>query len=213
MASFAAIIFDLDGVLIDSSSAHEAAFRAIFARFPKVNWSYYDIAGMRTDEAIDLILSREKVSLTAEQKREMVAEKRRVASEILAKSVPIDPECRAILERLSRRYRLAIGTSANRKQLDFFLDQSQTRSLFPVALSGEAVAHSKPDPAIYRLCGEQLKTPPAQCLVIEDALTGIAAARGAGMQVVWFDRHAFTLPEKTPILARIERLAQLEGIL
>ena len=78
----------------------------------------------------------------------------------------------------------AIGSSTERANLDLLLDLMDVRKFFRVIVSGEEVVHGKPDPAIFLLAAERLGVAPNDCLVIEDALVGLEAARRAGMPVL-----------------------------
>jgi beta-phosphoglucomutase-like phosphatase (HAD superfamily) len=78
----------------------------------------------------------------------------------------------------------AIGSSTERANLDCLLDMMDLRIFFDVIVSGEEVVHGKPDPSIFLLAAERVGVAPADCVVIEDALVGIEAARRAGMPVL-----------------------------
>jgi HAD superfamily hydrolase (TIGR01509 family) len=78
----------------------------------------------------------------------------------------------------------AIGTSAPRANLDFIFDETNLRKYFSITLDEADVNHGKPDPEIYIKCAARLNMPPAQCVVFEDSLSGVAAGRAAGCLVV-----------------------------
>jgi len=210
MTRFGAIIFDLDGVLIESSLAHEAAYKQAFARFPGLEWSYSDLAGMRTDEAIKNILDRANIKVTAEVFDEVVTEKRKLAFEFLSRTKPVERECVPVLERLAKEFKLGIGTSASRRMLDFFLDLTGTAHLFDITVCGNDVPKAKPDPEIYLRCAKQIGEPAERCVVIEDSLVGIQSAKAAGTSVIWMDRGEFKLPVRIAVKAVIRSLRELE---
>lgn len=211
MKRFSAIIFDLDGVLIDSSPAHETAYSQVLAPFAKVSWSYHDIAGMRTDEAIRNILARAKVQLPAYEVDRLVLEKRRIAHQILKDTKPISPGCEEVVKKLSQDYTLAIGTSASRRQLELFFAISGVGKYFRLSISGDEVERAKPDPEIYSAVATRLRVPPEDCVVIEDSMAGIESATKAGMSTIWMDRNEFKLPKKYTVEATVKTLKELEA--
>jgi len=89
-----------------------------------------------------------------------------------------------VLAKLAANYPLALASSGSRASVDAFLRLTSCRSLFQSILSGDDVVRAKPDPEIYARSASQLGMDPADCLVIEDAVAGIEAARAAGMQAV-----------------------------
>ncbi len=97
---------------------------------------------------------------------------------------PLAEGCPEILKRLAARYSLALATSGSRPSVEMFLDLAGCRPLFRSVLSGEDVAYAKPDPEIYRRSVEALGIPSSRCLVVEDAVAGVEAARAAGASVV-----------------------------
>ncbi|MFM8232052.1 MAG: HAD family hydrolase, partial [Chthoniobacterales bacterium] len=95
------------------------------------------------------------------------------------------PGVRALLAALrAKNMPCAIASSTERANLDLPLDLMGLREFFSVIVSGEEVVHGKPDPAVFLLAAERLGLPPADCVVIEDALVGIEAAKRAGMPVL-----------------------------
>jgi HAD superfamily hydrolase (TIGR01509 family) len=95
------------------------------------------------------------------------------------------PGVRALLAALRERgVPCAIASSTERANLGLPLDLMGLREFFRVIVSGEEVVHGKPDPAVFLLAAERLGLAPAECVVIEDALVGIEAAKRAGMPVI-----------------------------
>lgn len=209
LASIEAIIFDLDGVLIDSASAHERAFREAFRRFPNARWHYAEIAGMRTDEAMRMILSREKFEFTEEDLRELVEDKRRRAKAILKETKPVPADCVPVVRQLSEKYKLGIATSASRGQLEHFFEIATVEQWFKATVSGEEVDKAKPDPEIFLACAKKLRVPPKKALVIEDSLSGLRAANAAGSPVFWMDLQQFRLPDDVKVAGVIHNLTEL----
>ena len=179
-----AVIFDWDGVVVDSSSLHERSWEMVAARrglslpadhfkrgFGKKNNIIIPDLGWATDPVEIAALAHEK----EETYRTLVREH----------GIAPLAGVRELLETLQNNsIPAAIGSSTERANLDLLLDLMNLRRFFQVIVSGEEVTHGKPDPSIFLLAAERLGQAPQDCLVIEDAHVGIAAARRAGMPVL-----------------------------
>jgi beta-phosphoglucomutase family hydrolase len=179
-----AVIFDWDGVVVDSSALHERSWEIVAARsglplpadhfkrgFGKKNNVIIPDLGWATDT--------EEIALLAHEKEETYRE--------LVREHGIAPLAgvRELLQALqTNSIPAAIGSSTERANLDLLLDLMDLRRFFQVIVSGEEVTHGKPDPSIFLLAAERLGQAPQDCLVIEDAHVGITAARRAGMPVL-----------------------------
>jgi beta-phosphoglucomutase family hydrolase len=179
-----AVIFDWDGVVVDSSAHHERSWEILAAGrglplppdhfkrgFGKKNNVIIPDLGWATDPA--------EVDALAHAKEEIYR------SLVREKGIAPLPGVRDLLSALrTADIPRAIGSSTERANLDCLLDMMDLRTFFDVIVSGEEVVHGKPDPSIFLLAAERLGLAPADCLVIEDALVGIEAARRAGMPVL-----------------------------
>jgi beta-phosphoglucomutase len=174
-----AIVFDLDGVLLDSAPCHHAAFEEILQPLGIREFNYADYAGWRTAEVFETVLQKADIQFTAGWIAKLSAEKSRVAREKLAATNPIAPDCIAVLEELSLRCELALASSASRGSVDLFLTANGCAHLFRAVLCGADVQHAKPHPEIYERAFAALGVPPGDAVVVEDAVAGIAAARAA----------------------------------
>ncbi len=76
---------------------------------------------------------------------------------------------------------MALASSSPPEFIDIFVDRFDLRKYFSFLISGEDIKHSKPDPEIFLMCAEKLNVAPEECIVIEDAISGIEAAKRAGM--------------------------------
>ena len=107
-----------------------------------------------------------------------------IAAEFFAKLVGLFPSTRAVLEELRQmNLRLAIATSSVGASARPFLDRHRLTAFFEVIVTGEEIERGKPHPDIYLRAAEKLGVTADACLVIEDALSGIAAGKAAGMRV------------------------------
>lgn len=179
-----AIIFDMDGVLIHSSPLHDRAYRDALASLPIRDFDYRTVAGMRTDEAIPLVLAKNGIAFTKEQVASLASSKTRIARELIAQSNPVDPYCVEVLRALERCYPLALASSASEATVDLFLTTNKVREQFRCILHGGDVHRAKPAPDIYQLACQRLGQAPSDCLVVEDAVSGVEAGKAAGT-VVW----------------------------
>ena len=179
-----AVIFDWDGVVVDSSAHHERSWEILAAKrelplpadhfkrgFGKKNNVIIPDLGWATEPA--------EVDALAHEKEEIYR------SLVREKGIEPLPGVRELLAALrAENIPCAIASSTERANLDLPIDLMGLREFFTVIVSGEEVVHGKPDPAVFLLAAERLGIKPADCVVIEDALVGIEAAKRAGMPVL-----------------------------
>lgn len=179
-----AVIFDWDGVVVNSSAHHERSWEILaktrglplpadhFKRgFGKKNNVIIPDLGWASDSA--------DVEALAHAKEEIYR------SLVRQNGIEPLPGVRQLLGALRERgIPCAIASSTERANLDLPLDLMGLREFFSVIVSGEEVVHGKPDPAVFVLAAQRLGIAPANCVVIEDALVGIEAAKRAGMPVI-----------------------------
>jgi HAD superfamily hydrolase (TIGR01509 family) len=176
------IVFDMDGVLLHSSAIHESAYLEALAEFP-IQLNYPALAGRRTDEAIRFLLSESGIAYTDDQIAALSAAKSKLARQKIAEQNPVTPGCPQLLRSLARHYPLALASSASKDTVELFINANHLRDQFACVLHGGDVAKAKPAPDLYRLACERLRLPPENCLVIEDAVSGVQAAKAAGTMV------------------------------
>ena len=175
----------MDGVLFLSSKIHHQAFQEALVAEPVEVLNYRELAGLRTDFAIQKIFDRTGTALSPEKLEKLVSRKRQCASEMLQKNPPVAPNCREVIAELCRRgILLALASSSSYQNVQLFLDASGTREFFQVVLSGEDIKISKPDPQIFQTARNSLGLAPESCYVIEDSKSGIQGAQADGMNVI-----------------------------
>jgi HAD superfamily hydrolase (TIGR01509 family) len=179
-----ALIFDMDGVLLHSSPLHDRAYREALASLPIREFDYRSVAGMRTDEAVSLVLAKNGIPATEELVASLASNKTRIARDLISRNNPIDRHCVAVITALARMYPLALASSASQGTVDLFLSTNGLREKFRCVLHGRDVHRAKPAPDIYLLACSRLGFEPSECLVIEDATSGVQAAKAAGT-IVW----------------------------
>lgn len=178
------VLFDWDGVVVDSSAHHERSWEILAARhglalpadhfkrgFGKKNNMIIPDLGWATEASAVDALAGEKEEIYRSLVREEGIE-------------PL-PGVRALLSALQEEgIPCAIASSTEHANIDLLLDLMALRGFFRVIVAGEDVVHGKPEPAVFLLAAERLGTAPADCVVIEDALVGIEAAGRAGIPVL-----------------------------
>ena len=184
MTAARAAIFDMDGVLIDSGAHHRDAWDLLLRELghePSPE-SWRVTIGRPAEEAVGLLLGRR---LDTHEARAL-ARRKRVHYARLAErgTLPIRGVA-AFVEQLARAgVPRAVATSASRGDLDALLSQVGLRAHFDVIVTAEDVRWGKPNPEVFLLAAAGLEMPPATCLVFEDSLVGVHAARNAGMRVI-----------------------------
>ncbi len=181
----AAVIFDMDGVLIDSGAHHRAAWRALLAELGEepAHPEYWRLTiGRPSEEALPLLLGRRVPEheswRLARRKRDLYVSFARAGMV----SVAGVREFVAALARLG--VPRAVGTSASRFDVDGMLSGVGLRRHFDVIITADDVTQGKPDPEVYELAAARLGMPAEACIVFEDSLVGIVAARRAGMRAI-----------------------------
>jgi HAD superfamily hydrolase (TIGR01509 family) len=188
------LIFDLDGVLISSSDCHRRAFEEEFARAGVYDFCYRQFSGWRTVDVFRTIFREKNMTVTEKMLGECAGRKSARARELLAAQVSVASDCVPVLRELAVRYRLALATSGSRETVRMFLDQTSLEPCFRSVLVGDDVQHAKPAPEIFSRSINALGLKPEECLVIEDAVAGVQAARSAGARVIGFgNEHAAEL--------------------
>jgi HAD superfamily hydrolase (TIGR01509 family) len=183
--SIRAVVFDLDGVLTDSTPCHRQAFEQTLAPLGIGDFDYAPYAGQRTGEVIEAELRRAGMQSTPSLVEELAARKTALARAMLREANPVRPGSPAILDALSRAgYPLALASSGSAGTVETFLEANRCRDRFCSILTGADVSRAKPDPEIYRRAAGELKLAPSECLVVEDAVAGVIAARRAGSPVL-----------------------------
>lgn len=193
MTPFKAIIFDMDGVIVDSEPRHERSFLEIFHELGLrenhgINFSdYYGTSDQTV--WIDFIEKHKPTHSLAE----LTDRKQRRFLEIIKREQPIFPGLPALVEKLSLQYKLAVASGSAHRVIDGVLAINDLRRFFPVVVSSQDVDHGKPAPDIFLRAAELLQVDPSTCCVIEDASTGVEAASAAGMSVIAITN---TLPQE-----------------
>jgi HAD superfamily hydrolase (TIGR01509 family) len=184
MNSFA-FVFDMDGVIVDTNPYHKITLRQFAEKYGyqlSEEELLKKIYGRTNKEWIPNLFGR---ALSSTEVAAFGEEKEKMFRDLYKNDMKPLAGLREFLDRMDElKIPSAIGTSAPRANLDFILDELGLRKYFPITLDEADVTHGKPNPEVYIKCAARLNMPPAQCIVFEDSLSGIASARAAGCPVV-----------------------------
>jgi HAD superfamily hydrolase (TIGR01509 family) len=186
----AAVIFDLDGVLVDSETVWDDARRELVERrggtwrddaqqammgMSSVEWSRY----MRDELGVPMPPDAISVAVVAN------------LEERYRERLPLIPGAREAVMRLAARWPLGLASSANRSIIELVLREAGLAECFEATVSSEEVARGKPAPDVYLEAARRLNSDPARCVAIEDSSNGLRAAAAAGMRLVAIPNAAF----------------------
>ncbi|BDC53199.1 beta-phosphoglucomutase (plasmid) [Bryobacterales bacterium F-183] len=181
---FAAIVFDMDGVLVHSTPLHDQAYRTLLADFGITEFDYRPFAGRKTLDSVRILNDQHRLGLDEAGLRATAKRKTELALDLLRSVNPIASGACELLETLKKAgLRLAVASSASPESIDLFLDINNLRGFFEVVLSSADVREAKPSPEIYVKACERLGVLPAATAIVEDAVAGVEAGRGAGAVV------------------------------
>ncbi len=179
-----AVIFDMDGVLVDSEPLHQRAFLDVFAELGRADdhgLRFPDYYG-RSDRAVWVdFIARHKPARTLE---ELLAAKRDRFAALLAERKPVFDGLPELLEKLAPHYRLALASGSEHPVIDQVLALEPLGRYFKVKVSSEDVPRGKPAPDIFLRAALLLGVPDQACWVVEDSVAGVAGGVAAGMQVI-----------------------------
>jgi HAD superfamily hydrolase (TIGR01509 family) len=185
-----AVVFDLDGVLLDSESKWDAARRAVVAGAGG-RWrasATAEMIGMSAPEWSGYLHDELAVPLAPPQISD------RVVAELLAeyrRGLPLLPGAPAAVHRLAERWPLGLASSANRSVIDAVLELAGLESSFTATVSSEEVPHGKPSPDVYLAVCRALGVQPSAAAAVEDSGNGIRSAAAAAMAVVAIPNREF----------------------
>ena len=176
---FKALIFDMDGVLIDSEPLHERAKReALLEAGITVPESLFARYTGSSDKAMIYGVAAAH-GLSEERSAEILERKYRIYESLECTLRPV-PGAIDFVHWAKSRYRLALATSATSRNREATLKALQIESMFEVVVDSTSFSQPKPSPEVFQIALQRLDLAPAVCLVIEDAVNGIVAARAAG---------------------------------
>ena len=202
MSRTEAVVFDLDGVLLDSEHVWDEV-REELARERGGRWhdrAQADMMGMSSREwsryMHDVIGLAEPPDVINDEVVRRLLER-------YATDLPLIEGAADAVKRLASSYRLALASSSNRAVIDAVLEEAELRPYFDVTVSSEEVARGKPAPAVFLEAARRLGVDPRACAAIEDSDNGIRAAHAAGMRVMAVPNRRYPPPPDALLLADV----------
>jgi HAD superfamily hydrolase (TIGR01509 family) len=194
--SFRAVIFDLDGVLADSEPWWNEIDAKLLAQYGvRYRGEYHrNVLGVSYRLAVEFFKKAFGLSISTD---ELIQRRGEIAAEFFANRVGLFPSAKEVLQELRRmNLRLAVATSSVSASARPFLDRHQLTAFFDLIVTGDEIEHGKPHPDIYLRAAAKLNVAAEACLVIEDALAGIAAAKAAKIRVAAIPDRRFVDPHE-----------------
>jgi len=204
------VIFDLDGVLVDTAQFHKQSWYDLAEQqgLEMTDEFFYSTFGMQNKRILPMLFKRDLSKAEIDSLSEWKEDRYRRL--IVGKIQLLDGVKELIDDLKSCGFLLAIGSSTPRVNLEFMLKQMPLTNCFDAYVAGEDVANSKPAPDTFLKAAEMLGLAPANCVVVEDAVAGVQAAKAAQMPVV-----AVTTTTSRESLRQadlvVDSLAQLDG--
>lgn len=179
----AGIIFDMDGVLVDSAAPHRESWRQLVA----------ECGGSMTDEQFARTFGQQNRDIipqllgevSDERMIELGDRKEAIYRDLIRHNPPIVPGAITLVRELHEAgARLAVGSSGPRANIELVLTAMGIADCMDAVISGDDVTRGKPDPQVFQMAAERLGLIPARCVVVEDAPVGVTAAKAAGARAV-----------------------------
>jgi beta-phosphoglucomutase family hydrolase len=181
-----AVIFDLDGVIVESEDAHIESERQTLQKY-NVNISAEELhryTGTMAKIMFSELIAKYELNTTFE---EINGQKEEILFKLLAQDAEPTKGVLNLIQKLQRReIKLAIGSSSTKKLVNYILNKLELTHTFNRVITAEDIKHSKPDPEIFLKAAIELGVKPSQCLVIEDSKLGVDAAKSAGMKCMGY---------------------------
>lgn len=180
-----AVIFDMDGVIIDNNPYHKKAWNVFCIKHAlEINAGdlIQNVWGRTNEDILNFVFQR---TLSQEETLKYAAEKESLYRELYKNFVKPATGLIHFLEELkTNSIHLGIATSALQDNLDFILEHIPIRHYFSAMIDGSQISNGKPDPEVYLKAAEKLGVSPANCIAVEDSFSGIRSALIAGMKVI-----------------------------
>ncbi|AQA10478.1 HAD family hydrolase [Streptomyces malaysiensis] len=198
MNTMPAVIFHLDGTLVDSEPLYYEAGRRTLQRYGITGFSWEEhsrFIGIGTRETLETLRGRYRIEAPVE---ELLAVKNRHYLE-LAATTEVFPAMRDFVELLrAAGHPLAVASGSSRSAIETALKATGLDALLPLYVSAEDVGRGKPEPDVFLAAARLLSVDPGRCVVVEDAGPGVEAARRAGMRCIAVPYVAGPPPDGEP---------------
>lgn len=178
-----ALIIDWDGVLVDTERIHEMkeilfAKRHGYVHTPKLKQA---LMGRTIPEAGRLLKKKFRLK---EPLKMLIGERRKIYKDLYYKHITLMPGAHTFLKRMYKKYLLTIATASERRYVTYALRRFGLKSYFQSMVTSADVRRGKPAPDLFLCASKRIGIPPEECVVIEDSLLGVRAAKAAGMRCI-----------------------------
>lgn len=182
------VIFDLDGVIVSTDNLHYEAWLKLAQNLGITTYTKEDNErqrGISRMESLEVVLEKSDQQYTKEEKITLAEEKNDIYKEML-KTLGPEHLLPGVLETIHKLKKLGILTAIGSasKNTQYILERLEIVDLFDAICDGTIATKSKPDPEVFEKAADMLKLPYQECVVVEDALAGIQAAKACGMPCV-----------------------------
>ncbi len=180
-----AVIFDMDGVIVDNNPFHKKAWQIFCTKYHlEINAGdlIQNVWGRTNEDILNFVFQR---NLSHEETLKYAAEKEALYRDLYKTEIKPVSGLLQFLESLKiNNIRLGVATSALQDNLDFVLEHIPIRHYFSAMIEGSQLKQGKPDPEVYLKAAKELNVSVENCVAIEDSFSGIKSAISAGMMVV-----------------------------
>ena len=197
-----AVVFDLDGVLLDSEQVWDEV-REELVKERGGRWHDRAQTEMMGMSSIEWSRYMHDELGVPDPPREISPDVVRRLEEVYRKRLPLIDGAHEAVERLAARWPLGLASSSNREVIDLVLDLSGLARFFRVTVSSEEVPRGKPEPDVYLEAARGLGVPPERCAAVEDSHNGIRSAKAAGMRVIAIPNQHYPPGEEALALADV----------
>jgi beta-phosphoglucomutase len=179
-----AVIFDMDGVLVDSYAPHFESWRRLYGELG-IEYSEAAFAADFGQTSRDILRRRLLGELTEARFREIDDRKESYYRDIIREHFPAMDGADELVQALAAGgFRMAVGSSGPPENVQLAIQKLPSGRLIAATVTGADVTRGKPDPQVFLMAAERLGVPPKSCAVIEDAIHGVEAAKRAGMTAI-----------------------------
>lgn len=187
MDTIKACIFDLDGVIVDTAVYHYKAWKKLANQlgFDITEHQNEQLKGVSRTRSLELILEWGGIAKTAAEQQELASLKNSWYVDMISKMTPAEilPGAKEFLKACrAAGLKIALGSASKNSMM--ILEKINLVNMFDTVIDGNKVSKAKPDPEVFLKGAEELGVPPANCVVFEDAIAGVEAAKNGGMKAV-----------------------------
>jgi HAD superfamily hydrolase (TIGR01509 family) len=176
------VIFDLDGVLIDSEGLYYRAYSEVLKPYGvTVSREEYEEHWIAQGTGPEYIVAKHHLPIAPDELRQLRSP---IYLYLLETEVTLMPHVEEALTRLAPQFALTVATNTNREHLDFVLQRMGIDHFFPVTVARQDYREAKPHPDAFLTAAEKLSLSPHHCVVVEDTYKGVMAAVNAGIRCI-----------------------------